>query len=65
MMATHDISRLDDAIVYGILNEKLRLECDGIEALSAHMDLDQNELEERMNNMGCYYDPLSNQFRFK
>lgn len=47
------LQRLDANILLGIINEKLRLECDGLEEL----------LAVRLGQIGYHYDPLSNQFK--
>ncbi|ODP96672.1 MULTISPECIES: DUF4250 domain-containing protein [Salinivibrio] len=64
-MDIHNISRLDGAIFYGIVNERLRLECDSLEALMAHLDLDHDQLQNKFDDIGCEYDPLTNQLRLK
>ncbi|MFD2180371.1 DUF4250 domain-containing protein [Veronia pacifica] len=64
-MEIHNAINLDSAILYGIINEKLRLECDSLEDLMSTMDLDQSQLQVRLDEMGCYYDPVVNQLRQK
>nr|WP_284694833.1 DUF4250 domain-containing protein [Photobacterium galatheae] len=54
---------MDANIVLGIVNERLRLECDTIEELSTRYELDQNALREKMESLGYRYDPISNQFK--
>ncbi len=61
-----DLSNLknwDGNILLGIVNEKLRLECDSIEELASVYDLDANVLTDKLGNVGLHYDPLTNQFK--
>ncbi|MEI8611388.1 DUF4250 domain-containing protein [Enterovibrio sp. Hal110] len=64
-MAIHHLEKLEAPIVYGIVNEKLRLECGSLDALIVKYDLDANELQHRFDEMGCYYDADVNQLRQK
>lgn len=64
-MEIHNISHLDGAIMYSILNEKLRLECDSLEDLISQLELDANELQTRFDEIGCQYDPLTNQLKLR
>jgi len=57
------LQRLDANILLGIINEKLRLECDGLEALLAYYDMSEEQLAGRLDQIGYHYDPLSNQFK--
>jgi hypothetical protein len=64
--AAMDIStlqRLDANILLGIINEKLRLECDGLEELLAYYDMSEAQLAGRLDQIGYHYDPVSNQFK--
>ena len=54
---------LDANILLGIINEKLRLECDGLQELLAHYDMSEEQLAGRLDQIGYHYDPLSNQFK--
>ncbi|ANB69339.1 DUF4250 domain-containing protein [Aeromonas veronii] len=54
---------LDANILLGIINEKLRLECDGLEELLAYYDMSEEQLAGRLDQIGYHYDPLSNQFK--
>ncbi len=47
----------------GIINEKLRLECDGLEELLAYYDMTEEQLATRLLQIGYHYDPMSNQFK--
>ncbi|MFM5363529.1 DUF4250 domain-containing protein [Aeromonas veronii] len=57
------LQRLDANILLGIINEKLRLECDGLEELLAYYDTSEEQLAGRLDQIGYHYDPLSNQFK--
>ncbi|RQM65966.1 DUF4250 domain-containing protein [Aeromonas enteropelogenes] len=57
------LQRLDANILLGIINEKLRLECDGLEELLAYYDMSEEQLANRLGQIGYYYDPLTNQFK--
>lgn len=57
------LQRLDANILLGIINEKLRLECDGLEELLAYYDMSEEQLAGRLDQIGYQYDPLSNQFK--
>lgn len=57
------LQRLDANILLGIINEKLRLECDGLEELLAYFDMSEEQLAGRLDKIGYHYDPLSNQFK--
>ncbi|MFE8712926.1 DUF4250 domain-containing protein [Aeromonas allosaccharophila] len=57
------LQRLDASILLGIINEKLRLECDGLEELLAYYDMSEEQLAGRLDQIGYHYDPLSNQFK--
>ncbi len=57
------LQRLDANILLGIINEKLRLECDGLEELLAYYDMSEEQLAGRLDQIGYHYDRLSNQFK--
>ncbi|PKQ79202.1 DUF4250 domain-containing protein [Aeromonas sobria] len=57
------LQRLDANILLGIINEKLRLECDGLEELLAYYDMSEAQLAGRLDQIGYHYDPVSNQFK--
>ena len=57
------LQRLDANILLGIINEKLRLVCDGLEELLAYYDMSEEQLAGRLDQIGYHYDPLSNQFK--
>ncbi|MDO6707399.1 MULTISPECIES: DUF4250 domain-containing protein [unclassified Photobacterium] len=62
-MEISNLLSMDGNIVLGIVNEKLRLECDTIEELASRYDVDQQALRDKMAALGFRYDPLSNQFK--
>jgi hypothetical protein len=55
--------RMDSNILLGIINEKLRLECDSLDELLAVFDFDRQQLSKKMGEIGYHYDPVCNQFR--
>ncbi len=64
-MLIQNIQSLPDEILYGILNEKLRLECQGIHELASFYDLNTQDLLLRIESMDCYYSEDYNQLRSK
>lgn len=46
------LQRLDANILLGIINEKLRLECDGLEELLAYYDMSEEQLAGRLDQIG-------------
>ena len=61
-----DLSNLkgwDSNILLGIVNEKLRLECDSVEDLASTYEIDSNLLADKLGDVGFHYDPLTNQFK--
>ncbi|MEZ8144253.1 hypothetical protein A1OO_18070 [Enterovibrio norvegicus FF-33] len=64
-MEIHNLEHLEGAIMYGIVNEKLRLECDSLDDLLAQFELDHQSFQHKLDEMGCYYDPVVNQLRQK
>ncbi|WP_099612287.1 DUF4250 domain-containing protein [Vibrio fujianensis] len=63
MMDLSNISRLDDAILLGIINEKLRLECDSLDELVSMYEMNEQHVVGKLSNLGFRYDPLTNQFK--
>lgn len=57
------LERMDIHMVLSIVNEKLRIECDSLDALLARYELDGGWLAARMAMIGYRYDSQSNQFR--
>lgn len=64
-MANYPIDQLDVNIMYGIVNEKLRLECDSFDEVLLEYELDKAQFEQKLDDAGFYYDPLANQLRQK
>ncbi|ELR64816.1 hypothetical protein C942_01906 [Photobacterium marinum] len=62
-MEISNLLKMDGNIVLGIINEKLRLECDTIDDLVSRYELDSEELNNKMAELGYRYDPITNQFR--
>ncbi|GAA5219296.1 DUF4250 domain-containing protein [Corallincola platygyrae] len=54
---------IDPYILLGIVNEKLRIECDDIGDLSTCYEMNAESLSDRLADIGYAYDPLSNQFK--
>lgn len=57
------LQRLDANILLGIVNEKLRLECDNLDELLAYYDMSEDQLATRLEQIGYQYDGMSNQFK--
>ena len=57
-MDVSTLQRLDANILLGIINEKLRLECDGLEELLAYYDMTEDQLATRLQQIGYHYDPI-------
>lgn len=57
------LERMDIHMVLSIVNEKLRIECDSLDALLSRYELDGGWLAARMAQIGYRYDSHSNQFR--
>ena len=62
-MEINNLLSMDSNIVLGIVNERLRLECDSIEQLASRYELDAQLLNHRMASIGYKYDPISNQYK--
>ncbi|MCG7497016.1 DUF4250 domain-containing protein [Vibrio sp. Of7-15] len=62
-MDLSNITKMDSAIVLGIVNEKLRLECNSFEELISQYEIDADKIEKQMDSLGYQYDPLTNQFK--
>jgi len=56
---------LEPCILLGIVNEKLRLECDSIDEFRARYDADVVQLQQRLASIGFHYDPMGNQFKHR
>lgn len=64
-MEINNLLNMNAHILFGIINERLRLECDSIDELVSRYELDEQKLSEKMSLMGYQYDPLSNQYKVK
>ena len=53
----------DPFILLSYLNTKLRDEYDSLERLCEELEVDRNELQERLQGTGFRYDPEQNRFR--
>jgi hypothetical protein len=62
-MDLSNFKRLDSNILLGIVNEKLRLECDSVEDLASMYEIDSDLLADKLSGEGFHYDPLTNQFK--
>ncbi|CAH8206924.1 conserved hypothetical protein [Vibrio aestuarianus] len=63
-MDLSNVSRFDSVILLGIVNEKLRLECDSFEELASMYEMDDVEgVIGKLDVLGYQYDPLTNQFK--
>ncbi|MDW6003772.1 DUF4250 domain-containing protein [Vibrio mangrovi] len=58
-----NVGRLDSSILLGIVNEKLRLECESFEELTVTYELDSQVVVDKLGHLGYQYDPLTNQFK--
>ncbi|WP_087025786.1 DUF4250 domain-containing protein [Thaumasiovibrio subtropicus] len=62
-MEVHNLLQLDSRIALGIINERLRLDCDSMEELVLRYELDVEALISKMGDLGYHYDPITNQFK--
>lgn len=62
-MDLSNVKRWDSVILLGIVNEKLRLECDSFEELVTMYEMDVEDLVGKLDVLGYQYDPLTNQFK--
>lgn len=62
-MDLSNVSNWDSIILLGIVNEKLRLECDSFEELVSMYEMDVGSLVGKLDMLGYQYDPLTNQFK--
>ncbi|MDN3651620.1 DUF4250 domain-containing protein [Thalassotalea ponticola] len=62
-MEINQLLSMNGSIVLGIINERLRLECGSIDQLISRYDLDEDQLYDKMSDIGYHYDPLTNQFK--
>ncbi len=62
-MDLSNVQNIDSIILLGIVNEKLRLECDSFEELVSKYEVDVENLIGKLDVLGYQYDPLTNQFK--
>ena len=62
-MDLSNVRNFDSVILLGIVNEKLRLECDSLDALIRNYEMDIEHLVGKLDVLGYQYDPLTNQFK--
>ncbi|KAB0464678.1 MULTISPECIES: DUF4250 domain-containing protein [Vibrio] len=62
-MDLSNVKSLDSIILLGIVNEKLRLECDSFEELISMYEMDTESVVGKLDMLGYQYDPLTNQFK--
>ncbi|CAM3786920.1 hypothetical protein VA7868_01292 [Vibrio aerogenes CECT 7868] len=62
-MDLSNVGKLDSPILLGIVNEKLRLECDSFDDLTVTYEFDSELVIDKLAGMGYQYDPLTNQFK--
>ncbi|WCE30888.1 DUF4250 domain-containing protein [Vibrio sp. SCSIO 43137] len=62
-MDLSNVNHFDSTILLGIVNEKLRLECDSFEDLISRYEIDVECLISKLDILGYQYDPLTNQFK--
>ncbi|MFH0256575.1 DUF4250 domain-containing protein [Vibrio rumoiensis] len=62
-MDLSNVKRWDSVILLGIVNEKLRLECDSFDELVTMYEMDVEDLVGKLDVLGYQYDPLTNQFK--
>ncbi|OHY93695.1 hypothetical protein BI375_18840 [Vibrio rotiferianus] len=62
-MDLSNVSNWDCIILLGIVNEKLRLECDSFEELVSMYEMDVESVVGKLDMLGYQYDPLTNQFK--
>ncbi|WP_194090468.1 DUF4250 domain-containing protein [Vibrio hibernica] len=62
-MDLSNVKSIDSVILLGIVNEKLRLECDSFNELISMYEMDIEDLIGKLDVLGYQYDPLTNQFK--
>lgn len=62
-MDLSNVGKLDSVILLGIVNEKLRLECDSLDELATTYEMDMQHVVSKLSGLGFQYDPLTNQFK--
>lgn len=64
-MEISNVEHLDAVILYGIVNEKLRLECHDLDDFLAQFEFNKQHFLLKLEEMNCYYDARVNQLRQK
>lgn len=62
-MDLSNVNSLDSAILLGIVNEKLRLECDSLSELVVTYEMDERSVTGKLDGLGYHYDATTNQFK--
>ncbi|PWI33978.1 hypothetical protein DI392_07200 [Vibrio albus] len=62
-MDLSNVQAIDSSILLGIVNEKLRLECESFEEFVSKYEVDVENLVGKLDVLGYQYDPLTNQFK--
>ena len=62
-MDLSNVRNFDSVILLGIVNEKLRLECDSLDELISTYEMDIEHLVGKLDVLRYQYDPLTNQFK--
>ncbi|ELO1825855.1 DUF4250 domain-containing protein [Vibrio cholerae] len=62
-MDLSNVRNFDSVILLGIVNEKLRLECDSLDELISTYEIDIEHQVGKLDVLGYQYDPLTNQFK--
>lgn len=62
-MDLSNVRNFDSVSLLGIVNEKLRLECDSLDELISTYEMDIEHLVGKLDVLGYQYDPLTNQFK--
>jgi len=55
--------KMDPNILLGIANDKLRHECHSLHSLAAMMDVEEQQIENRLSEIGFHYEVELNQFK--
>ncbi len=58
-----NLTQYDSHILLGIINEKLRNECQSIDELVSTYEVNEVHLSVQLSQIGYLYDPLTNQFK--
>ena len=63
MMEIKQLLSMDGEIVFGIINERLRIEYDSLDELSHRYNLDTHAIIEKLKSVDYHYNPTTNQFK--